>query len=267
MSINFNCPACGRVIAAEVNPGTQVSCPLCNQVVVVPAAGGTPMPVAPVQVVPWPGRADEPPKQGLAIGALVCGIAGWVACPLVGIVGLVLGIVALARINREPARYSGKGMAVGGIVTGALAIVLVPLMLLAVVPAFSQLFSLGTRAMCMENMKSIGQALTAYAQSNGGFPEAGADWQKRLINSGGILPGQLRCPTDESGAACSYIYVPASGVKADPNQILVYESPGNHGGGGGNILYRDGSVRFVKSPQFEKLIQAIKPPEDSAPDP
>ena len=93
MSATFNCPACGQTIAADVPAGTQVQCPLCNQTVTVP---GGPGPAdagsAPVTYASYTGR---PVSQGLAIGALVCGIVGLIGCPPVGIVGLILGIVAV----------------------------------------------------------------------------------------------------------------------------------------------------------------------------
>lgn len=55
--------------------------------------------------------------NGLAIAALVCGLAGfvtWISAP----VGIGLGIAALVQIKRRG--DSGKGMAIAGIVSGAL---------------------------------------------------------------------------------------------------------------------------------------------------
>lgn len=70
-------------------------------------------------------------SNGLAIAALVCGIIGlllsWI--PVANILGLVLGIVAVGtgiggmRRAGDP-RYGQKGLAVGGLVTGSIAILL-----------------------------------------------------------------------------------------------------------------------------------------------
>lgn len=54
------------------------------------------------------------PTDGLSIAALICGL-------VVGPVGLVLGIIALARIRRSGAK--GRGFAITGIVLGALSTV------------------------------------------------------------------------------------------------------------------------------------------------
>ena len=47
-----------------------------------------------------------------------------VTTPGIGaIIAIVLGIVALSRAKREPQRHGGQGMAIGGIVSGGLALI------------------------------------------------------------------------------------------------------------------------------------------------
>ncbi|WP_169786892.1 DUF4190 domain-containing protein [Nitriliruptor alkaliphilus] len=92
---------------------------------------------APAGAAPWteqqpswgPGGAAAPASNGMAVGALVTGI---VALPLLvfvgvggligGIVAVILGIVALRRVKRGTG--SGRGLAIGGIVLGAISIVM-----------------------------------------------------------------------------------------------------------------------------------------------
>ena len=65
-------------------------------------------------------------QQGMAVASLVLGLVsitlGW--CCSFGLltapVALALGIVSLVQIKNNPTRYAGKGMAIGGIVTGGL---------------------------------------------------------------------------------------------------------------------------------------------------
>jgi hypothetical protein len=57
-----------------------------------------------------------PGTNGLAIAALCCGIAGFV--PLASVAAIVMGIVALNQLRDRVQR--GKGMAVAGLVLGAL---------------------------------------------------------------------------------------------------------------------------------------------------
>jgi len=67
------------------------------------------------------------PNQGIALASMITGIAGVLlaSCfgPVPGIAALVLGLVALSQIKKSPEKYSGKGMAIAGIVIGSLTIV------------------------------------------------------------------------------------------------------------------------------------------------
>jgi len=62
--------------------------------------------------------------SGLAIAALVCGIAGLCTAGLGGIAGLILGIVAVRKVNRSAGQLTGKGLAIGGIIVGILSVLL-----------------------------------------------------------------------------------------------------------------------------------------------
>ncbi|WP_254878775.1 DUF4190 domain-containing protein [Streptomyces sp. NA04227] len=74
---------------------------------------------------PWPGYVpySKPPVNGLAIASLVLGLF----CCVPGL-GVVLGAIGLSQISKKGER--GKGLAIAGIVTSALGIVLFALMLI-----------------------------------------------------------------------------------------------------------------------------------------
>ncbi|MER7013224.1 DUF4190 domain-containing protein [Saccharopolyspora sp. NPDC000359] len=70
---------------------------------------------------------DRPPAahvNGLAVASLVVSVIALIICigsfplGLVGLLGAVLGHVALGRISRAPARYCGRGLAIGGLAVG-----------------------------------------------------------------------------------------------------------------------------------------------------
>ncbi len=62
----------------------------------------------------------------MAIGALIAGIIGLFTCVIViiPVVALVLGVLGLREINRDPDRVQGRGMAVSGIVLGAIGLLI-----------------------------------------------------------------------------------------------------------------------------------------------
>ena len=49
---------------------------------------------------------------------------------LTGPIALILGIVALVQIKNEPAKYGGKGLAIAGVIMGALYFVILALIIL-----------------------------------------------------------------------------------------------------------------------------------------
>jgi len=88
-------------------------------------------PADPVDSEPSP--FDEPQAEkktaGKAIAALVCGIISLLIGGIIlGIVAVVLGVLARKEIAAEP-RLSGAGMALAGIITGALGFVLAAILL------------------------------------------------------------------------------------------------------------------------------------------
>ncbi len=181
MAMTFSCSACGQTISAEVPPGTQVQCPLCNAVVTVP--GATP-PTSP-EMIGYPGFQPQPSSQGMAIGALICGILGIIGCPLIGIVGIILGIIAVNRASAHPARYGGRGLAIAGICTGGASFITMALMGMMVIPLLAIARESAKQTVCEANMRGLGQAMYIYAQDDPGtFPAIG---QRRKANDGAFL--------------------------------------------------------------------------------
>jgi hypothetical protein len=70
-----------------------------------------------------------PPKtNGMAIAGLTMGIVGvtigWLCCgPLFSVLGIVFSSIGLSQINRDPARQTGKGVAIGGLVLSILSLI------------------------------------------------------------------------------------------------------------------------------------------------
>ncbi|MEO6393626.1 MAG: DUF4190 domain-containing protein, partial [Pyrinomonadaceae bacterium] len=86
----------------------------------------------------FPYAYEVPPSKGLAIGALVLGL---VSFPLIfffgfgfltAITGIVIGFVALSKAKRDPRQYQGRGMAIGGIISGFVSMGLFVLIVLAI---------------------------------------------------------------------------------------------------------------------------------------
>ncbi|CBA15730.1 DUF4190 domain-containing protein [Xanthomonas albilineans] len=69
--------------------------------------------------------------NSLAVVSLVAGILGWTLMPLIGsLSAIITGHMARAEIRRDPQRFEGDGLAVGGLVLGWSAVVLAVIALL-----------------------------------------------------------------------------------------------------------------------------------------
>ena len=83
-------------------------------------------------VPPRPGQPvhRQPTGNGMAVAALVCGIVGAVLAfiPFLFFVGLILGILAIVfgaiGLSRANKGASGKGMAIAGLILGAVSLAL-----------------------------------------------------------------------------------------------------------------------------------------------
>lgn len=70
-----------------------------------------------------PGFDGTPLNHKRAIASLVCGVIGTIFFPLVlSIAAIVLGVQARQAIRTQPLVYRGNGLALAGIILGALSI-------------------------------------------------------------------------------------------------------------------------------------------------
>jgi prepilin-type processing-associated H-X9-DG protein len=192
---------------------------------------------------------EGPRTSGMAIASLILALLGCTA-PL----GLILGIVALVQINRNPRRLSGSGLAIGAIVIGALAslvaVLLLPAMLL---PAFSGARHKASAVSCLSNTKQLGLGVTMYCMDYGEYLPASHTW------SGALTPYVMNqdifdCPSRKKSASCDYTYNASLnmgylGNITSPAQMpLLWDGNGdwNASGGFSTVEFRhSGSANFA----------------------
>ncbi len=251
MATSFTCPHCQKQMQVEDHlAGQQVSCPSCSQTLTAP---GSP-PTAPPGTLQYATTLRER-RAGLAIASLVLGVVGFCTAGVAGIVGVILGIVALVKAANEPQVDRGRGFAIAGIVTGALSLLsslmVLPLMIAVLLPSLSQARELAKRSVCGANLRSVEISLQIYVEEHGQEPPN----LSVLVDNGRIDPGTLNCPSVDPAISQTLPYIWIRGADcADADNVVLYEPLQNHRGEGGNVLFCDGHVEFVPQADWEQVL-------------
>ena len=184
--VNFagtaECRRCNAPIAWGAGGGA--SQPAFSSQPAIGAGGGSSyQPQQPFQVVPnygATGDADASPyaqgrklRSGLATASLVLGILSVFSLGILligSVVGIILGVRAVLKANREPFVYGGKGVAIGGIVAnsfGILTIVPVALIAAIAIPNLLMARMAANEASAIGNLRTVANAEATYQATLG----------------------------------------------------------------------------------------------------
>ena len=232
------------------------------------AALQQPPPLSAASVAPGaPGT--PPPTSGLAIASLVLGILGLCIPVVSSLTGLILGIVALRKIDASRGRIGGKGVAIGGMATSAATMLLViPMMAGMLLPALDRAKEKANRINSVSNLKQIALAARLYANDHGDkFPPA-ATWCDNLQPLI-LAPKVFRRPGAPPTDRCGYGYNDRVAGKSvvSPDTILFFEleDSGWNVSGGPSLMRKsdrrgvavvalaDGSVHQVTSAALSQM--------------
>ncbi len=220
---------------------------------------------------PAPSQPSLPPSAGLAIAALVLGIAGLIvpcAFPIATVAAVVCGVVALKRVKRDPARYSGKGMALTGIVLAALHLLIVPVMgLILLLPALSQARKTAQMTQSQANLRTLSIAMTNYViEWQDRTPQPHERWRELLgdylgtrdpdapvFQAAGAPPGIISYHAVNLGIFAR--------VRDPSNQVWIVEHPeiARARGGIGVVLWADGRTSIEHN--YDAFLLTITNPD------
>jgi hypothetical protein len=200
-------------------------------------------------------------KQGLSLAGVICAALGFCFPPL-GLVGLILSVIALNRIKREPHVYGGQGQATAGMIMGiiSMCMILVYALLISILlPSLARARTLAKRQVAASNLRGLGQALMIYAND---YDDVFPPNLQMLVPEGTVTPLQFINPNSGNAPpACDYYYVTGLRYDDPPTWFVAWEDPNQNAGEGANVLYRDGNVQFIKTQvkggRFEAQFQAF----------
>jgi type II secretory pathway pseudopilin PulG len=180
-------------------------------------------------------------RKGMAIASLVLGI---LSIPTLGllvvgaIMAIVLGVIALNRIKKEPATYGGKGMAIAGIITSGLSLLLIAVFgILAVIAVPKIVGSIKHRreVITIETLRTIHKNQAMFITAHSRFATLNELVEARLLDqpyaSGGAISGYVYSSSDVSKETYCVQAVRTSNAVANRDFIVC----------------EDGIIRYVES--------------------
>jgi prepilin-type processing-associated H-X9-DG protein len=199
-----------------------------------------------------------PPSKGMALASLILGILGCI--PLVGIVAIILGAIAMKRATSEPQRFGGFGLALGGVICGFVFTLSSCLVFGAGVflPALGQARQSARHLKSQSQLQQIGVALHMYAtDNNGAFPESEQDWQARLVPRYVPNASIFEIPGHDAGNPATYVYIPGlvlNNVTSPASTPVIYESNPHPWKHRVHVLFADGHVDDIDADQLQSVL-------------
>lgn len=203
----MNCPYCGRVNSPEARFCAECGKDMTSAATAAPPSSSFPpppgqFPSPPIQQAPpnfqapgniptpgstyYPAPSGSGPSKGLAVAALIVSLIALFTASFFligGLAGVVIAIVALAKIKREPARYTGTGIAVAGAIISVFSIAVGVTIFLMVIMVPNM--SLATRRVneinAITRLRAIDTAEAAFNAEHDRYGELSELVQERLI--------------------------------------------------------------------------------------
>jgi prepilin-type processing-associated H-X9-DG protein len=188
--------------------------------------------------------AAQPKTSGFAIASLVCGIVGPCTVGLCSIIGVILGIVGLVKIGKDPAAKRGRGLAIAGIVVSGVGIVILPVLgILAAIlmPAIFGAMDLANATSSVHNVKQLCVTAEQYAASNRQKLPSADTWPEVFQKQMGLPAQVMADPGDKKGGRAYAMNAALAGgtlIAPDPGRtVLFFECrPGSPPSGGPDLL-------------------------------
>jgi hypothetical protein len=232
------------VAQAEETPGWKPLADFPEFAEALTSTGSLP-PVRSDPTSPPPPPPEPARTSGLAISSLVLGALGMLTCGISALAGLVLGIVALTKINASKGAVRGQGLAIAGICVSAVFLVMLPILAGMLLPALAKAKSKAQSVQCISNLKALSIGARLYASDNNEtFPPDLASMATEVSN-----PKVLVCPSDPGIA---YEYVSPGLKEQEAVSVVLFRCPlhGHEAMGDGAVLQNRGAASPSRSNPF-----------------
>lgn len=203
-----------------------------------------------------PGTPSPPKTPAGAVWSLVLGILSMFCLWILGsIPAIILGAVALRKINANPGQLGGKGIALAGIITGSVGIltglVTVGIAAGVTLPAYNQVKGRAETAVQISNLRQIALSCRVYAIENENkFPETLQQLVPEYIDEATILFSE----DPETGEKFPFLYRSGLDVDSLPTEPLAI-SPKIDSSGKRIVAYASGAVETLQEPIDPEILK------------
>ena len=175
------------------------------------------------------------------------------------------------KIGKSQGQLQGKGLALAGIITSGVSLVLIPIFAALMLPALAQANQKAQAINCVNNVKQLALGVRMYSNDNKDqFPPA-ATWCDAIQSPYMGSDKPFQCPAGKSNTRCSYAFNAKLGgmdeSKINPQTVIIFESDGGWNANGGSglmiskprharefvVAFADGSVQQVRESQLNTL--------------
>ena len=204
-------------------------------------AGAVPPSLPPA--LPTAATIVAPKMSGLAVTSLVLGILGVATCGITVLlsapIGLILGFTAMHKIGKSHGQLRGKGLALAGIITSGVAIVLIPIFAAMLLPALASAKQEAQQIYCVNNEHQLALAVIHYSNNHTNYFPPSTTWCD-AIQSAGDTKQVFKCLAANSTSRCDYAFnSKLDGLelgKVNPQTVMLFESDGGWNANGGPEL-------------------------------
>lgn len=181
---------------------------------------------------------------------------------------IILGLASVFAIRKSGGQLKGTSLAVSGIV--------IHLALgTAMIGVYFTAKRLIPRISCSTNLAQLAKAIHLYTDENDGKYPTAEKWCDLLIEETNVVSQHmLRCKGATDEGPSHYAINPNAEPNSPPDMVLLFEAKGgwnqfggpeiltaeNHKGKGCNILFNNGSVKFIKTDQLGRLKWKVEEP-------
>ncbi|MBM4020331.1 MAG: DUF4190 domain-containing protein [Planctomycetes bacterium] len=226
------------------------------------SAGIQPVPQTPIA---------KPKTSGLAVASLILAILGPCALGVGMLLGIILGIIGLVKINKSGGQLRGQGLAIAGIVISGAWFLLVPVLVAILLPAVFHATGMASSVPSANNVNQLCKAVHIYASDHGDKLPPADRWPDALIQQGGLPPEVMSDPGEQNGGRAYAMNAALGGTIRHPDPgrtVLFFECrPGAPTAGGPELLpdeprhagkyvigFLDGHVESVEPEEVRSLI-------------